>query len=138
MLNFHLLFIMARRIKFNQWHCLRERAIKLRLLKVLIKIVYLKLVNSFPEKFNVLDIYFFTWEMGFLNSVLTCTLSIFSNVWKRGSCILSVLGVAIPLGGLVANKLPPSKYGISDSEYIINNEDQCALRYIIQFQTIRN
>lgn len=57
---------------------------------------------------------------------------------KRGSCIISILGVAIPLGGLVANKLPPSKYGISDSEYIINNEDQCALRYVIQFQTIRN
>ena len=51
---------------------------------------------------------------------------------------LFLAGVIVPLGGLVANKLPPSRYGTNDSEYIIHDEDQCALRYIIQFRTVRN
>ncbi len=49
--------------------------------------------------------------------------------------VIYTVGAVIPLGGLVEVPAPEGKSTvISNNEFIIHSEAQCALRYIIQFR----
>jgi len=45
-----------------------------------------------------------------------------------------ILGVQIPLGQLIDNKNSTGGYGLNYNEYIVYDEAQIALRYLVQFR----
>ena len=45
-----------------------------------------------------------------------------------------ISGCSIPLGGLVEYPVAENTWAAGDSEFIIFNENQCAIRYIIQMR----
>jgi hypothetical protein len=47
---------------------------------------------------------------------------------------LLILGIQIPLGQLIDRKTPGLHYGLHHNEYIVYDESQVALRYLVQFR----
>lgn len=45
-----------------------------------------------------------------------------------------ILGVQVPLGGLIDQATSPRNYGLYHNEYIIYDEAQIAIRYLVQFR----